>query len=434
MSKFNLTFTLRQHTPLIHFQHEQRGAGLRATEMKPALDAFLLRKLKEGGRLDEKWLMGSQSEGQKGPALHYKLGIRSEGKPFYEMIEELRMSRQNPGKIERDRSGKPKLLSFPAFFGNLGLDAEKEKSQMKHFLLYDKVQISFFSFYPDLLEVIEQHFGEFMALHNFGTRQSKGFGSFYPEDEERYPFESYFPYGFTLDTAEVDLPKYCRFNDGRSPLYITFFKLFYALNLFYSSIRSGLNIRDLYFKSLMFMYAKEKGIQWDKKTIRDKFHLFTQTYKRIQRRRLPSDGTFLFFSREQRLMRDMLGLSSEQSWMAYKDTITKSHDTIERFKSPVFFKIIRLGSTGVFRVFIRPQPIPGLLFDTPFQINSRRYGRGKSLKLKTPTEQQFDLEEFLRFCFKDIFPDAASFEKHVNFSTSPEATLLKGIYMQLNKG
>ena len=47
MSNFKLTFKLKQHTPLIHFQHDQTGATLRATELKPKLDRFLVEKFKK---------------------------------------------------------------------------------------------------------------------------------------------------------------------------------------------------------------------------------------------------------------------------------------------------------------------------------------------------------------------------------------------------
>jgi hypothetical protein len=42
---YKLKFTLKQHTPLIHFQHDQAGATLRATEVKPKLDQFIIEKL-----------------------------------------------------------------------------------------------------------------------------------------------------------------------------------------------------------------------------------------------------------------------------------------------------------------------------------------------------------------------------------------------------
>ena len=42
MSRFKVEFTLKQHTPIIHFQSNQTGATLRATELKPKFDRFLL--------------------------------------------------------------------------------------------------------------------------------------------------------------------------------------------------------------------------------------------------------------------------------------------------------------------------------------------------------------------------------------------------------
>jgi len=47
MSNFKLTFKLKQNTPLIHFHHDQHGATLRATELKPKLDRFLNKKFKK---------------------------------------------------------------------------------------------------------------------------------------------------------------------------------------------------------------------------------------------------------------------------------------------------------------------------------------------------------------------------------------------------
>ena len=41
---YKLEFTLKQHTPIIHFQHDQDGATLRASEVKPKLDRFIYSK------------------------------------------------------------------------------------------------------------------------------------------------------------------------------------------------------------------------------------------------------------------------------------------------------------------------------------------------------------------------------------------------------
>ena len=39
-----LVVKLKQHTPLIHFQHSQEGATLRASEVKPKLDKYIIKK------------------------------------------------------------------------------------------------------------------------------------------------------------------------------------------------------------------------------------------------------------------------------------------------------------------------------------------------------------------------------------------------------
>ena len=43
-----LEIKLKQHTPMIHFQHDQEGATLRASEVKPKLDRFILTRLGNG--------------------------------------------------------------------------------------------------------------------------------------------------------------------------------------------------------------------------------------------------------------------------------------------------------------------------------------------------------------------------------------------------
>ena len=42
-----LIFELIQHTPIIHFQAKDMGATLRASEVKPKLDKFILKEYKK---------------------------------------------------------------------------------------------------------------------------------------------------------------------------------------------------------------------------------------------------------------------------------------------------------------------------------------------------------------------------------------------------
>lgn len=45
---YRLQVKLKQHTPLIHFQWQQEGATLRASEVKPKLDRFIISLLGDG--------------------------------------------------------------------------------------------------------------------------------------------------------------------------------------------------------------------------------------------------------------------------------------------------------------------------------------------------------------------------------------------------
>ena len=72
MSQFKVSFTLKQHTPIIHFQSDQSGATLRATELKPKFDRFLMEQFEKEGVDYSSYLI----RGQEG-ALDYKVKIIS---------------------------------------------------------------------------------------------------------------------------------------------------------------------------------------------------------------------------------------------------------------------------------------------------------------------------------------------------------------------
>lgn len=438
--KFHTSFDLTQHTPHLHFQHNQEQCSVRATELKPKLDKFLLTKNKDS-------LLQSGAAKEKVFWLNYKVKVIPGKQIMNEFAEEPKLLR-NSSELDRDSKGMPKLQSYPMYFGNMGLDIEKEENLFKKLIMYDNVKIIFHSLHPILIDNIERYMPEFLATHNFGNRQSKGFGSYYFADVDlnnKYPAEKFLNYRFRINTDEVKLPSFITFSE-RSEEYINYFKLKYALNLFYSSLRSGINFGGLYFKALIFLYAKKHDIQWDKKTIRDKFHLFTDTYRTAQKNRTDPNGTFLYTAKEKRLMRDMLGLSSEQTWMAYGDTIKKENDTIDRddtidrFKSPITLKVFRASNnSSVFEVGIHPEDIPLNYFDNKFKITSKRHAQYGELILKTPTLKdaahagEFNLKDFLNFSFTEVFKTPDDFEKHINYKTSSESLLLKNIYNQLIK-
>lgn len=322
-SKFKVEFTLKQHTPIIHFQSEQVGATLRATELKPKFDRFLLEHVKD---------LPYKKNANESKSLDYKVNITTVNSTV-ETIEQI-----NP------RNGKE--IPDPLFFGNMG-DGKKKK-----FVSADGVKIEFKSFNETLLKAISQNFEAFLAQTNFGTRQSKGYGSFYIENKNfDASLISHRVHSFNTANWKKDI------------------------KLFYSFLRAGINTANfggIYAKAAIFSYAKSKGMSWDKKAIKAKY---------ISDENINSE--------EYNLVRDLFGLSSEQSWMSYKATISKEglelgrdkKPLVERFKSPITFK--KVGN----KVYFWADKSVENILNKSFKIT---YNKKGDLKLSTPAEFSFD--------------------------------------------
>lgn len=171
-----LKVTLKQHTPLIHFQHDQYGATLRASEVKPKLDRFILTKLGNGDYelgcelVKEKgWLIGKGTH----PALNYKIQVKTK--------DEIDLSLQN--KINSNR--KHTTEDFPLLLANMG--GRDSVDELVNFSMYKIVYLEIFCLKDDLRERMKNYIPFFFAKTNFGQRSNKGFGSFtvtYMDDDK----------------------------------------------------------------------------------------------------------------------------------------------------------------------------------------------------------------------------------------------------------
>lgn len=426
---YKLKFTLKQHTPLIHFQWEQAGATIRPTELKSKLDKWilqhkthcfglsdeLLEKAKENAELSS-WIKGTRKK--EHPALDYRLSISSYGENSF--INEI-----NPSQTTNNR-GYPILRNndYPLYFGNQmrPIEFETGEKKIKRLSYYSAIIITIKASNIELLNEIQKEFPQFLLHTNFGTRQSKGFGCFYLDkgdaifprkdgqvDEEF--FIKSFDYCFDIDVIG---------NSDNEKVK----DLFNTIDLFYKTLRGGINPNDkfsMYFKSLMWKYAKSKNQQWEKKTIKQEYF---SGYEHIQQSNHPEDDTPLRWEKEidvdmqyydlesntkvqtNLLWRDLLGLSSEQQWGSYranikKTSICKSAST--RFKSPLFFKPLRTGLNS-YRVFFE---IPDY-FKKAFLIGDRSIPETEILEecfsisknsestLNLPYPETFDYDEFLK--------------------------------------
>lgn len=361
-----LEIKLKQHTPLIHFQHDQEGATLRASEVKPRLDKYIITQLGEGdyekGKAKAKangWLVGKGEH----PALDYKMRIEAPKDKIWDM-------KYDTGK-KNNKTGKNIIWSMPLFFGNMKSESPKK-------MVYNEGEITMevFSLHSELCIHVEKYLDDFLFMTNFGTRQSKGFGSFSRK-------------GVNYNNSNGKGGSYrIRIKArGESGSWTDFYNLFQNIDLFYKTLRSGINQKPFYFKSMMYHYAKSKYRKeyWDKRAIRTHFELFTDTERKEElfKEDMPQkgeldkgenkdwsvDGEKGTTKEDAKLYREILGLSTSQEWMKYGATITKSNPEIDRFKSPILIKPVYDNQSKEYLVFIIPLPIEKSYSNAVMTIN-----------------------------------------------------------------
>lgn len=380
-----ITISLKQHTPIIHFQSDRDYATIRATELKPKLDKFLKEK-----RPDLPF-------NEKG-ALDYKVQITT-----------------------TDHDTKPIPERYPLYFGGMG--AENQINPKKFVFSKKPIDIKMFSYHADIIEAIEKYSAEFFMKTTFGTRQSKGFGSFYIGDNQEFYKNPVLRYKFTVNV------------NNNSTLEQSWNKLFSNINLFYNSLRAGINLPHIpfYFKSMMFLYFKDKDIRWDKRSIKGAFFLGDIP---IEQRKHPiANGPIIWdqsapFEPHNILCKDLLGLSTSETWRRGNQNfvITKEHadDLIMRFKSPIYFKPIKT-QTG-YDVWFDADLINPLMGSQLFKI--KKDGKDE-LKLVTPDLEEedsiFDIHDFIHFAVNQ------NLAQHVEstFHRSDEFGALKRIYGEI---
>lgn len=366
---------LEQHTPMIHFQHDQKNASLRASELKPKLDKYLL-KLYDL----KKFKIGETN------ALDYKVKVKSDCKETIQAIGN---------------------KSYPCYFANLS-----KENKNKELVKYNWIELDFFSYYDTLTEKIIKSIPGFLQENNFGTRQSKGFGSFYISEEFNKKMKLYSESDLKFDDSWRWFEIEC---NEKEP--------FTSIELFYKTLRSGINLKDkLYFKSFIETYAYSKGIQWEKKTIKEKWIIQTEDNQKSGE----DENTLTH-----RIVKDIMGLSTLEKW-GTEGTIEKKskekENEIERFKSPIIFKPIK--TDNKFKVYFKATSINSRFLDHEFIIKKD----SDSITLRTVSE--FDFEEFFNFAFQTELKDYMkkhSGENANKYMKSREFKKIEQIYEQLKE-
>ena len=183
-----LTYRLIAQTPYIHFQYSQDGATVRATEVKPKLDKFILQIAEKNGLSHEvikSWFVRetekNQDKNQQGE--NTQNDSSEDQKKVRALDYKLRIWAVGSNKFDGDKQKGLVIEDYKFFFGNI----KKEDSDdfVKKDFVFKDAEIQIICKHRELLDLIKTHIKQFFILNNFGCRQSKGFGGFLIENTSR---------------------------------------------------------------------------------------------------------------------------------------------------------------------------------------------------------------------------------------------------------
>lgn len=411
------TVVLKQHTPIIHFQSDASGATLRASEVKPKLDRYIIEQL---GGIDNissnhpEWLVGYGEKvdaAKLAPALNYKMRFEHRGKVIV---------------TEPPRYG--------MYYGNSGDGAKA------NYVYSDECVMTLICFNSKLTATLMEHLANFFIVTNFGRMQSKGFGSFTVSEIN----------GNDITVSNGDIPGILCANYGAPRCYSFSFAYpgkdglekqweigFNRIKTLYSVMKSGYNINSKYQRSFLFEYCHEKMNMGNEKELLKKEHVSPWENKlgnyrpvqdpKVQENRKDTMGQD---NHPNKYVRSVLGTGDHIDFISEffpdnkpnqktKYVIKIEHDygnkndkeakknAIERFPSPILFKIIDN------RVYMIAKRINDVIFNKKFNFikkrskYQRRFVDNNEKSFATAyTPESFDIDAFLEYFYEKYDPNA----------------------------
>ena len=395
-----LKVQLEAQSPIIHFQHDQAGATLRASEVKPKLDRFLLNKME-------------QETGKRVAVLKEDNGYAVMFTDKEHNALNYRMNFEVPGNAYWVEPGTFKPESYSIYYGNRGVHDEKEKKKA----VFTNPVMNLMCFNQVLRNYIEKYLVEFFAVTNFGTMQDKGFGSFMPKEclqkSGELTLEETKRFAEMLKQAAGSVHCYSmsfvRVPEEINAKNAWCTKVFKQIKDFYGIMKSGQNFGG-YSRSYLFQYmygTDNKGNRDDLSIDNEKAWLKQKGIVPI----IEKNGKTDRVDKNPRYVRALLGVGAGMSFIQKDGKRLKvkiNHkkgdgDAIERMDSPVKFKII--GN----KVFITAEEVPeeiyGRMFE--FQNKERNWDGNKRGSLMTPSKEdfkdgKFDIQTFLA-CYVNYY-------------------------------
>lgn len=370
MSQYRLDVTLCQYTPLLHFQGDTEGACLRASEVKPKLDKFVVNYLKQLGIGEEdipaQWKLSIPGDGDKNPhntALQYKMRFEGIGK-----AEETDV---HPLYFAGNMTGTAKSI-FHENGVRLTIIALKKQCLTGSFRLYNEKTLK----NPTLIELLKEMLPAFFALHCFGTRSNKGFGSFVVE-------------GVSVPAAALRrcMPYHCLaiFDLASTADKYGMFERLDDIYVLSAMMKGGINLSfgrtPAYYKGDIQMLLSANHIGSEKAYLKQK--VFTEAEKQWYQSLCKRHHNAPDYHQYQ-FIRAMLGLTDTYTFgigrNAKKFSVKDVNETITRFANPITFKPYEDG------ILVLVHSIPDMMLGAEFRF------RDSDHTISTP--KQFDIVKF----------------------------------------
>ena len=366
-------YTLEQYTPHIHFQADEEGACLRASEVKPKLDKFLLSYLSRKKLFDsvpEEWFIVKEDENKR--ALNYKVSVCGIGTPT--LIDNFRNT---------------------SYFGNMGDSNDKKGVLYKSGLELTVIagaqtenrRLNIGNNNYSLLGLVDYCLPAFFTFNCFGTRNTKGWGSYGIHSvkvNEKYLLD-FVDVFYTIPVVKRMSGNQVKGSDALE-----------EIRILSNMMKAGINMtaeripRDKrgYYKGRIYCYFLDK-IKSDKKFMKSR--LFDRNN---------DDSKYLY-------LRAMLGLAENVEFkdkdrrgiIEIKDSEGNNNRKITRFNNPVHF----IPSDS--EIYILPTKINNILSNRKFIFRLRSVRAEISTPVlgeftSEPQKGRFNLEAFLDW-FRD---------------------------------
>ena len=440
MSNYRLDIKLQQYTPLLHFQGDTEGACLRASEVKPKLDRFVVNYLGEKN-IPDHWKLSIPSDGKgavHGFTLNYKMRFHAESEKII---------------LKNYRQGKKEI--HPLYFAAMGKSDsgvwdENGASKIKGVFYPNGISMTILAVKAaDLLAQLAKLLPAFFLLHCFGNRSNKGFGSFQVStinDDPQNCFMSpqklanYLPSKTpALYYIQYPIRGYLREpldtqNYGRQ--YLDDIQSLSALMKGGINYTHGRTSDPSYFKGAIFQYMMQGHDQLHSEKALVKRDVLKCQIEDTEVQKLFKKADIALPDSEFLYMRAVLGLAqgftyrkderkqngqvipvnshsyrSGEVSVTGKETDEKGQPLIGRFENPIHFK-----PHGCY-ILILPQQIPNKLLGAEFILEGRK-NRKLTGRAVVNVPYNFNLDDFLSY-FSELYRNDAKINEYRKMKVDP---------------